>query len=705
MSYSSRPLTSKLFQLTALTLALTLAGCGGGDGVDSVAPPINNGNGNAGGNTDGSGGGTNGGDTDTSTAKADQVYISLDKNQLLTGGDSTTAEIRAIDKNGGIVAGVPVIISIDNAAQNGLSIDAISTQTTDANGLIRVLLKQSSVGIDSRLNHESVLTVTANDGSGVTQSVPIIVSGTRADNVVASKNPVTATENFSISGRVLDGQGRVLANTTVVLHNGENEVGTVTTNNKGEFIFDINAATLTAVNREYNFSLDVKGEQITQRISDLLTVAAASSSDVTFVPTSDIVVNTSEEITLTIPDIEDGETVVLSTNKGKILSSENDANPSSRRIFQANDNQVVFYVKSAVPGNATVTAEYGKESKAATLNFVSIEPTKLLLSIERAVVNTGGSTQVIATVLDKDDAPVKNAIVQFTTTKDASGGSLEQAVAYTDNNGKAVVNYNAGQNPTATDGVVIEAEVQTIKLPDGTEKTLEMPLPPDSSAITVQTKSTFISFSFANTVSSGDRNVYYYRKGSISVLNNTGKPAVNQQVSVNLIPNKYGKGAFYVYRNIDNEKVWGRGTYTAGTSLPTDKVPSQPYRTCDNEDINNNGILDPGEDINNNGQLDPVNVVAVLDKDGNEVSTNSSQSFNLTTDAFGKVDFSVRYPKEYAKWYQAKITVNTRVDGSESQQSRLVDFPDSSDDVDISIPIRPNMISPFGVIDSCRTAD
>ncbi|MGP5359511.1 hypothetical protein ACTXL1_01670 [Psychrobacter celer] len=38
MSYSSRPLSSKLFQLTALTLALTLAGCGGGDGTDVVAP-------------------------------------------------------------------------------------------------------------------------------------------------------------------------------------------------------------------------------------------------------------------------------------------------------------------------------------------------------------------------------------------------------------------------------------------------------------------------------------------------------------------------------------------------------------------------------------------------------------------------------------------------------------------------------------------
>ena len=40
MSYSSLPISSKLFQLTFLTCALALAGCGGGDGdtVDSIAP-------------------------------------------------------------------------------------------------------------------------------------------------------------------------------------------------------------------------------------------------------------------------------------------------------------------------------------------------------------------------------------------------------------------------------------------------------------------------------------------------------------------------------------------------------------------------------------------------------------------------------------------------------------------------------------------
>ena len=59
MSYSSLPLTSKLFQLTSLTCALALAGCGGGDGdtVDSIAPPPDTGiqPGTGGGNTNGGG--------------------------------------------------------------------------------------------------------------------------------------------------------------------------------------------------------------------------------------------------------------------------------------------------------------------------------------------------------------------------------------------------------------------------------------------------------------------------------------------------------------------------------------------------------------------------------------------------------------------------------------------------------------------------
>src|SRR5690606_11336802 len=121
-------------------------------------------------------------------------------------------------------------------------------------------------------------------------------------------------------------------------------------------------------------------------------------------------------------------------------------------------------------------------------------------------------------------------------------------------------------------------------------------------------------------------------------------------------------------------------------------------------DKNNNSILDAGEDFNGNGMLDPINVTAILNKNGQEVDSN--QNFNFITDDTGRVDFSIRYAKQYANWYKAKVTVNTKVDGSESQQSRVIDFPALTDDISLAIadnPMRPNWRSPFGIDLNCSS--
>ncbi|WP_201502783.1 hypothetical protein [Psychrobacter cibarius] len=70
MSYSSLPFTSKLFQLTALTISLTLAGCGGGDGTDTIAPAPDLGIEQP----------DNGEDVGTSPTNASEIYISAEKN-------------------------------------------------------------------------------------------------------------------------------------------------------------------------------------------------------------------------------------------------------------------------------------------------------------------------------------------------------------------------------------------------------------------------------------------------------------------------------------------------------------------------------------------------------------------------------------------------------------------------------------------------
>ena len=800
MSYPSRAMTSKLFQLTFLTCALALAGCGGGDGTDTIAPkptiglvpviPDNQNPGNQGPGQeestikaseiyilsnytsinvnmakdtsikiealvldDNNGVLDNktvtfkitdpkatglfstsssrvvtdekgkafielkalnnltaaqsdfliktgltvevsvdgiqqsiilfGKENNNNTQKNDvyDVFISSDKTELLTGEDTATVNIRVTDKKGGIVAGVPVIIGITDAALYGLSLSSPSKQVTNEQGLIVVQLVQSRVSIDAQLNHESLLTVVVDDekNSVVEQTFPIIVSGTRARNVVSSKNIVGTGENFSVSGQLLDGAAKPINRATVVLYNNNVEVTTGSTDNNGDFRFDLNTANLKVSSDDsYVFSLEIKGTKNSQRISNVLTVGSAVSSGMNFVQTDDIEVGDRKPITLNVPG-GNGDDVVISTNKGKIFETDVEVSGSSRRIFKVTNNKVVFFIESNVPDSATVTATHTRlnNTKNTVLSFVSVNPTKLLLQTERSVLSIGGSTKVIARVLDKDDAPVKNAIVLFTTTKDASGGSLAQGFAETDSSGLATVTYNAGQNPTQTDGVIIEATVQAVRKPDGTEKPVS--LNAKETKISVQTRSTFISFAFADKISTDDRQVYYYQKGSISVLNSTGKPAINQPVSINLNPDSYLKGRFNILKDIAGEKFWAQ-------------IP--PY-TCPNEDTNNNGILDKGEDFNANGRLDPINVAAVLDKDGNEVS--SSQNYNFITDQFGKVDFSIRYAKEYAEWYKAKVTVSTSVDGSESKQSRAIGFPVLVDDVDISTGTRPNLVSPFGV--------
>ena len=670
MSHSSLPITSKLFQLTFLTCALALAGCGGGSGdtVDSIAPKPDTGN--------------NGGSNNSAT-QASGIYISSEKSQLLTGKDKTTLNIRVTDKNGGIVSNVPISINISNAAMYGLALDGPSNQISDEKGLITVDLLQDTKGIDSQLDHDSLLTVTANSLEGVIkQTLPIIVSGTSANNVVSSKNTVSSGESFSISGQILDGVGTPVANADVVLYSNDKQAGIGRLDNNGNFLFDLNSSILEALNNNFLFSIEVKGTEINQRIPDILTVVSTDSSSISFSKTPDIIVGTKQKITLNTPNAKNGDVVYISTNKGEILNNSSETQGSSRRALNVINGKIDFYIDSNVPGKAILRAEYGNESRESILSFVSINPTKLLLQTERSVLSVGGSTPVIARVLDENDAPVKNAIVQFTTIRDSSGGSLGQGVAYTDDSGIATVIYNAGANPTSTNGVDIKAQVQSVKLPNNQEKVVN-PIQA-TSAITVQTKSTYISFAFADKVSSDDSEIYYFRRGSASVINSSGKPAINQQVSINLTPDSYLKGFFKI--------IMFEGT-------PTESFNSV---VCENEDKNNNGILDSGEDFNNNKQLDPINVAAILTENGEEVG--SGKNFNFITDNNGRVDFSIRYPKQYANWYRAKVTVNTRVDGSESQQSRVIDFPALVDDIDISIPIRPNTNSPFGTNLNCSSA-
>ena len=138
MSYSSLPLTSKLFQLTSLTCALALAGCGGGDGTDVIAPtpdlgvqPGTGGN-NGGGNNNGGGEQTPDIEPDFFIQKLSTAPTIIELSDEQT---SFNVTVKAVEKiSGGAMVGKAVTLKVVNSENNGITIEGQSTQTTDSDG-------------------------------------------------------------------------------------------------------------------------------------------------------------------------------------------------------------------------------------------------------------------------------------------------------------------------------------------------------------------------------------------------------------------------------------------------------------------------------------------------------------------------------------------------------------------------------------------
>ena len=134
MSYTSLP-AFKLFQLTSLSCALALAGCGGGDGTDVIAPTPD-----LGPEKPGTGGGNNnGGGEQVPDIEPDffiqklstaPTVIKLSDEEAVF-----TVTVKAAEVNsGGAMVGKAVSLKVKDSETNGITIEGQSVQTTDNGG-------------------------------------------------------------------------------------------------------------------------------------------------------------------------------------------------------------------------------------------------------------------------------------------------------------------------------------------------------------------------------------------------------------------------------------------------------------------------------------------------------------------------------------------------------------------------------------------
>jgi hypothetical protein len=354
-----------------------------------------------------------------------------------------------------------------------------------------------------------------------------------------------------------------------------------------------------------------------------------------------------------------GQTINFLATRGTLI-------PASA-ITDSSGNATVI-ISSTNAGLAAITATAatsGGPSSQITIEFVATTPTSLIVQANPTSlgVNAGGSTDqqsiVTAVVRDASGNLVKNQIVSFTLT-DNTSGSIFPASAITDSFGQASTVYTAGAVPSAQDGVRIDARV------GGITSTVQL---------TVAQQSLFVTLGTGNLIQPLS-DTQYAKPYSVLVSDANSNPVAGVSVELNIFPTRYQKGVYVqLFDSI------------TGTFISWVKQFAPPPTTCNNEDVNRNGILDTGDmDTNNNGELEPGNIAAV--------------PITVTTDATGFAFFDVVYAREFT-WAEVELEARATVAGSESSSKAKFFLPGLATDFDQEDVSPPGVVSPFGTATTC----
>jgi len=677
---------------------------------------------------------------DNATVDSYQLIASSDKSTLNTGGDQTNAIFRVTDSSGGVLAGVPVQFSIENLEASGAALTTPSTVTTDANGQIDVGVILAANTVNARLNHSVVINakiVTPQYGADGKVSMQVREEKSLSLSAVGTEITLAATETklkdgeiTTISTTLVDGAGRAIANAGMELIGEDGNIiatatatATAITDADGKASFNISE---DALSFDSNGNLRVYARAFgenkinNQRSLSSIDLVKVSQAGISFIDVKNVYdVNTPQTINIqirrdTAVQAEGliGKQVEVQTTLGEFADGSAASNKVivTKTIDAANINGNIITIPVTLTSQlagitalqATIlgdTLQNVEPRYRATVDtrFRATTPARMLFQAVRSVITSGGSTEVIATVKDKNDVPVEGQTVVFSRASDSSAGRLSAATAVTNSRGEARVIYQANAS-SPIGGVIINARLLEDNAGIGIK----------TANITVSEEAVYTTLAFSNKLSSDD--IYYTIRGSISVMDGSGRAVPNQAVSIKSYATEYAQGIYclldstttYQAADIDELDEFGN---VIKTTTPEPKVFSEktpvPLKSVwyPTEDTNYNYTLDSdstlNEDKNNNGTLEAINPVAIL-VNGQLADDN----YTFTTNAEGRADFEIRYPLRYSNWVKVRFDVTTLLNGSENIQSINYQLPTSVDDLVVngSTLVTPwiNNTSPFG---------
>ncbi|EHU1359636.1 hypothetical protein AYB08_RS12740 [Acinetobacter baumannii] len=342
--------------------------------------------------------------------------------------------------------------------------------------------------------------------------------------------------------------------------------------------------------------------------------------------------------------------------------------------------------------NGTLTQEQtvtvtGSNStvEADTTSIVLFDATKTSLNVR------GDQTTVTLTAVDANGATlanqaitlkVRNSVlngVKFTpnATQTDVNGQISYTLSFSEN--QRTSSYSAGQ--FVTDDLVLEANFgQSTKIYTYKLDVVNSDVPVAVGAIAVAYNPT--------TMEDSSDGVYYYKNISVQVTDVDGKPIPNQDVVMGVNALAYYKGR---YGFVD-------------TSNPTDGKPDEYLPVI------RTACTSPVQAVNVNGdvinQLKPfkenstVQVVSYINSAGTAATNNK-----YTTDANGRFDLKIQYPKIYASWLTVQLTAKSTVSGSLIKGSTSLTLGYLTKDVSLTDLNGPNMESPYGIDPNCSNGN
>jgi hypothetical protein len=549
-------------------------------------------------------------------------------------------ELIAVVKNSQSVLMEGVDVSFSAAADDGVEIQ-LDQPTTEADGTARAILTSQNNAANR------TVTVTAQT-TYLTQTVSIGIVGTEV--VIDGASSMILGDSVELTLQVQDSDGVAITEQAIALsaENGTLSSTSVTSGADGQAevtytgtTSGIDIITASALNATTSFSISVQEDEFS----------------FTTVPAEDVPLDEVTELTVTwnkdgAPYV--GGVITFSASRGDISAADTTTDVSG---------QASFTLSSTNAGVSAITAtgidsDGNEVSARIEMEFIATEPDSIQADASPDLIGPDGETSTITAIVRDDSGNlVKGAIVSF-NVDDVSTGSISPSQATTGSNGIATTVFTSG-SVTSEDAVVITAQIS-----DDVGVS-------DSVYLTVGNRAFDISIGTGNLIESPD-DTTYLKEFAIFVTDSVGQPIEGVSLTASTTPVKYTND----------------GQYRKGYWVWEDPI-WVPYYTasCDNEDINANGILDEGEDTNGDTFLTPGIVGTVTFQDSN------------LTDENGQAVIEIRYPRNYASFYDAEITVFAQSTGSEASAATNYTFSVATDDIndeDVSPPV-----SPFGINSVC----